>query len=200
MSWWHKEPGHQQSWYWLFWTKLIQFLHVKGYSSPHRMVNGCISYCCWHNTFNNTLQEALMCSGTWPLRSPRTRICHLHVCVLYGTIVIWWCWITLAVKTSNNDRHAWNLILESRKLISVEVKSSIVLGKIQSTHEIDDDSVFNTGYMNMMTSANGNVFRVTGPLCREFTGHRWIPRTKASDAELDVFFDLCPNKWLSKQS
>ena len=27
-------------------------------------------------------------------------------------------------------------------------------------------------------------FRVTSPLCGEFTGHRWIPRTKASDAEL----------------
>ena len=30
--------------------------------------------------------------------------------------------------------------------------------------------------------------------------HRWIPRTKASDVELDVFFDLCLNKQLSKQS
>ena len=37
----------------------------------------------------------------------------------------------------------------------------------------------------MMTSSNGNIFRVTGPLCGEFTGHRWIPRTKASDAELN---------------
>ena len=36
----------------------------------------------------------------------------------------------------------------------------------------------------MKTSSNGNIFRVTGPLCVEFTGHRWIPRTKASDAEL----------------
>ena len=27
-------------------------------------------------------------------------------------------------------------------------------------------------------------FRVTGHLCGEFTGPRWIPRTKASDAEL----------------
>ena len=35
-----------------------------------------------------------------------------------------------------------------------------------------------------MTSSNGNIFRVTGPLCGEFTGLRWIPRTKASDAEL----------------
>ena len=32
----------------------------------------------------------------------------------------------------------------------------------------------------MMTSSNGNIFRVTGLLCGEFTG----PRTKASDAEL----------------
>ena len=37
---------------------------------------------------------------------------------------------------------------------------------------------------NMMTSSNGNIFRVTGPLCGEFTGPRWIPHTKASDAEL----------------
>ena len=36
----------------------------------------------------------------------------------------------------------------------------------------------------MMTSSNGNIFRVTGPLCGEFTGSRWIPHTKASDAGL----------------
>ena len=27
----------------------------------------------------------------------------------------------------------------------------------------------------MMTSSNGNIFRVTGHLCGEFTGPRWIP-------------------------
>ena len=37
---------------------------------------------------------------------------------------------------------------------------------------------------SMMTSSNGNIFRVTGHLCGEFTGPRWIPHTKASDAEL----------------
>ena len=51
---------------------------------------------------------------------------------------------------------------------------------------------------SMMTSSNGNIYRVTGPLCGEFTGHRWIPLTKASD-NMYVFFDLCPNKRLSKQ-
>ena len=49
----------------------------------------------------------------------------------------------------------------------------------------------------MKTSSTGNIQRVTGHWFGEFTGHRWIPYTKASDAEL--FFDLRPNKRLSKQ-
>ena len=50
----------------------------------------------------------------------------------------------------------------------------------------------------MMTSSNGSIFRETGPLCEEFTGHRLIPLAKASGAELDVFFDLHLNKRLRK--
>ena len=49
----------------------------------------------------------------------------------------------------------------------------------------------------MITSSNGNIFRVTGPLCGEFTGHRGIPFRMAS---FDVFFDLRLNKRLSTQS
>ena len=37
-------------------------------------------------------------------------------------------------------------------------------------------------------------FRVAGHLCGECTGHRWIPHTKASEAELWYFFDLRLNK------
>ena len=40
---------------------------------------------------------------------------------------------------------------------------------------------------DMMTSSNGNIFRVIGHLCGEFTVHWSIPRTKASDAELWCF-------------
>ena len=38
------------------------------------------------------------------------------------------------------------------------------------------------------------------PLCGQFTGHRWIYITKASDAGLWYVFDLCQNKHLTKQS
>ena len=44
----------------------------------------------------------------------------------------------------------------------------------------------------MMTSSNGNISRVTGLLCGEFTDHQWILRTKASDAELWCFLWSAP--------
>ena len=51
----------------------------------------------------------------------------------------------------------------------------------------------------MMTSSNGNIFRVTGLLCGEFTGLRWIPRTKANDAEFWCFSLICAylNGWIN---
>ena len=52
-----------------------------------------------------------------------------------------------------------------------------------------------------MKSSNWNIFSVTGPLCAgnspvtgEFPSQRPVPRS------FDVFFDLRPNKRLSKQS
>ena len=39
----------------------------------------------------------------------------------------------------------------------------------------------------MMTSSNGNIFHITGHLCGEFIGSRWLPCTKASDAVLWCF-------------
>ena len=53
-----------------------------------------------------------------------------------------------------------------------------------------------------MASSNGDIFRVTGPLCGEFTGHRWIPRIKASDAELWCFLWSAPwiNGWVNNRN
>ena len=51
----------------------------------------------------------------------------------------------------------------------------------------------------MMTSSNGNIFRVTGPLCGEFTGPGEFPTQRPVTRSFDVFFDLRLNKGLSKQ-
>ena len=51
----------------------------------------------------------------------------------------------------------------------------------------------------MMTSSNGNIFRVTGHLCGEFTGPGEFPTQRPVTRSFDVFFDLRLNKRLSKQ-
>ena len=51
----------------------------------------------------------------------------------------------------------------------------------------------------MMTSSNGNIFRVTDPLCGEFTGPGEFPAQRPVTRSFDVFFDLRLNQRLSKQ-
>ena len=53
--------------------------------------------------------------------------------------------------------------------------------------------------VHMMTSSNGNIFRVTGPLCGEFTGPGEFPTQRPVTRSFDVYFDLRLNKRLSKQ-
>ena len=53
---------------------------------------------------------------------------------------------------------------------------------------------------HMMTSSNGNIFRVTGHLCGKFTGPGEFPTQRPVTRSFDVCFDLRLNKRLSKQS
>ena len=53
---------------------------------------------------------------------------------------------------------------------------------------------------DMTTSSNGNIFRVTGHLCGEFTDPGEFPAQRPVTRGFDVFFDLCLNERLSKQS
>ena len=54
---------------------------------------------------------------------------------------------------------------------------------------------------DMMTSSNGNKFPVIGLLWWESTGHRWIPLTKTSNAELCCFLWSSPepDSWASNR-
>ena len=53
-------------------------------------------------------------------------------------------------------------------------------------------------YICMMTSSNGNIFRVIGHLCGVFTCPGEFPSQRPVTRSFDVFFDLRPNKRLSK--
>ena len=52
----------------------------------------------------------------------------------------------------------------------------------------------------MMTTPNGNIFRVTGHLCGEVTGPGEFPTQSPVTRNFDVFFDLRQKKLLSTQS
>ena len=74
-----------------------------------------------------------------------------------------------------------SIVFSQKSCISIQISLKFVL---------EDPSDFKAKLvqvMAMMTSSNGNIFGVTGHLRGEFTGRRWIPRTKASDAELWYF-------------
>ena len=49
-------------------------------------------------------------------------------------------------------------------------------------------------YFVMMTSSNGNIFRIAGSLCGEWTGNRWILLKKASDTKLWCFLWSAPEQ------
>ena len=83
-----------------------------------------------------------------------------------------------------------SLNCESTKIVCVFNNSLLASRKI-SDWSPDNNLSAKTKWqkdVTLMTSSNGNIFRVTGHLCREFTG------------SFDVFLDLHPNKRLSKQS
>ena len=59
-----------------------------------------------------------------------------------------------------------------------------------------------TGHGNphMMTSSNGNICRVIGPLCGQFTGHWWIPRPHKNQWRGALMFSfICAwtNDWIN---
>ena len=76
---------------------------------------------------------------------------------------------------------------------AVVPNNELDLSRMGRCGEFYNDLHINT-IITMMTSSNENIFRVTGPMCGEFTGRRRIPLTKASDAELLCFLWSVPEK------
>ena len=50
----------------------------------------------------------------------------------------------------------------------------------------------------LMTSSNQDIFRITGSLWGESTGHQWIPLTQASDSELWCFLLSAPEQMVEQ--
>ena len=92
------------------------------------------------------------------------------------------------------QRRVWNISVVGSMLLKASWKFGRVPAMLQFLSSLNKFvtlwqplSLCRWSQTDMMTSWNGNICRVTGPLCGEFTGHRWIPCTNASDAELWYF-------------
>ena len=91
------------------------------------------------------------------------------------------------------------LITLGNKRLCATAKLSFQLVNSSSSSNGSNSDI--TYYLTwMMTSSNKNIVRVTGTLCGEFTGHRWIPLTKASCAELWCFFLSVPEPTVEQTS
>ena len=79
-------------------------------------------------------------------------------------------------------------LLSGQVYVNVAVVDAMVPNRQQTINDHHVDRIVSSDPIgdpsSMMTSSNGYIFNVTGPLCGKFTGHRWILLSKASDAEL----------------
>ena len=94
---------------------------------------------------------------------------------------------------------SWPQCVDTLKLAGINIygqwdfnyKKKLFAWRFKFSHG-DYSSRIGMLWLVMMTSSNGNIFHVTGPLCGKFTGHRWIPRTKVSNPELWCFLWAAP--------
>ena len=119
-------------------------------------------------------------------------------------IIIWEkCFLTFEThKKSYNESYQ---VLTIAQMLSYMITFQVwfCIGKfIYCTNTHTHTYIFATvfSYIKcMMTSSNGNIFRVTGPLCGIFSGPGEFPTQRPVTWSFDVFFDLRLNKRLSKQ-
>ena len=105
----------------------------------------------------------------------------------------WWIWIDTSCEFIINDCIATTKQSTTKPcayfLGYTVYKMMPITLDIQRSWSLENTPLVSVGSSDlgriyMMTSSNGNIFRVTGHSCEEFTGDRWILQTMASNAEL----------------
>ena len=109
----------------------------------------------------------------------------LYACLKNGRSMPWRCLVFRVFLTSLRYQFETWYINPVGRWHETTNLSSIALGSLSPTFT--------------MTSSNGIIFRVAGPLCGEFTGPGEFPTQKPVTRSFDVLFDLRLNKRLSKQ-
>ena len=129
--------------------------------------------------FQNAVQEASGYS-TAP-NNNRQPVVNIYIYIyiyIWLSVNVWCCGITTYMYTLGQTPD----YQDTNKVIAKDMEKT---GRYQTT---------------MMTTSNGQIFRVTGHLCGEFTVPGEFPAQRPETRSFDVFFDLHRNKRLSRQS
>ena len=145
-----------------------------------------LSTCFWHSTPDFIILSEIALGDVILYGICCRSVCRsqckysLNVCFTQKSYTDWLHGIVVDVLTPNKDQCvvAIKEICPQDTLIQVRLIAS---RRPVSAHDDEEPRFI------MMTSSNGNIFRVTVSWGGEFTGHRWVPLTKASDAELWCF-------------
>ena len=97
-------------------------------------------------------------------------------------------WGTQTYLLKGNVTFLAECIWKQKPWLPIHILSEVLWWRPGALWIVSIDNYANPFQNGMMTSSSGKKFPVTGPLCGEFTAQRWIPLTKASDAELRCFF------------
>ena len=131
----------------------------------------------------------------WSISSNRWLINPTKWGLTLDTFINAFCSYFLCFKYINEDVHEhcfWSA--------QFDVSVTVPIRKFRDADESPCERFHHYWANNMMTSSNGNIFRVTGPLCGEFTGPGEFPTQRPVTRSFDVYFDLRLNKRLCKQS
>ena len=129
---------------------------------------------------------------------------HVMKCTL-DIVILQSMKFTKSIVDASDEKH-WIVIMSLENEMLININHAHHLSQLSQLHYSDVTwasrhiKLPNNSIVIMKMSPNGNIFRVTGDLCGEFTGPRWIPRQRPVTRSFDVFFDLLLNNRLSKQS
>ena len=131
----------------------------------------------WHNMLLNDIDKKKL------VILSKRMLPHWSTYVCGATVLCYWLSVYRHDMILNRIRKK-----ECQNFLFVQIMNSE-----KTPHTSPLRGSYGASFLNsMMTSSNGNIFRLTGHLCGEFTGHRWIPRTKVRDAELWCFLWSAP--------
>ena len=121
--------------------------------------------------------------------------------VATGTRQIWYCGCSCF-----SPRHSWRSFHQAQILrAGFETRQWLVQtrnidSKLSSQDSYRDQSAKMASDFNMMTSSNGNIFRVTGPLCGKSPVTIVFPAQRPVTRSFDISFDLQNSEWMFEQA